>query len=61
MNVRKKWRQSEICIVINDKSHGSIAKHLSLTSCFTTHLSLSLLVEEFLKLVNFWRSYRQNS
>ena len=27
MNV-KKWRQSEICIVINDKSRGSIAKYL---------------------------------
>jgi len=27
MNV-KKWHQSEICIVINDKSQGSIAKHL---------------------------------
>jgi len=24
----EKWRQSEICIVINDKSQGSIAKHL---------------------------------
>jgi len=23
-----KWRQSEICIVMNDKSEGSIAKHL---------------------------------
>jgi len=23
------WRQSEICIVINDKSQGSIAKYLS--------------------------------
>jgi len=23
------WRQSEICIVINDKSQGSIAKHLT--------------------------------
>jgi len=23
-----KWHQSEICIVINDKSQGSIAKHL---------------------------------
>ena len=23
------WRQSEICIVINDKSHDSTAKHLS--------------------------------
>jgi len=27
MKVRK-WRQSEICIVINDKPQGSIAKHL---------------------------------
>jgi len=24
-----KWWQSEICIVINDKSQGSVAKHLS--------------------------------
>jgi len=24
----EKWRQSEICTVINDKSQGSIAKHL---------------------------------
>ena len=24
----EKWRQSEICIVFNDKSQGSIAKHL---------------------------------
>jgi len=23
------WRQSEICIAINDKSQGIIAKHLS--------------------------------
>jgi len=23
------WRQSEICIVINDKSEGSTAKHLN--------------------------------
>ena len=27
MTVRK-WRQSEVCIVINDKSQGSIAKNL---------------------------------
>jgi len=24
----EKWRQCEICIVINDKPQGSIAKHL---------------------------------
>jgi len=29
-------------------------------SYFTTHLSLNLLVKEFLKLVNIWQSYRQN-
>jgi len=56
----KKWRQSEICIVINDKSQSSIAKHLKNAECFTTHLSLNFLVKEFLKLVNIWRSYRQN-
>jgi len=26
----EKWRQSEICIIINDKLQGSIAKHLRL-------------------------------
>ena len=57
---QKKWRQSEICIGINDKSHGSTAKHLRLMNYFTTHLSLNLLVKEFLKLVNIWQSYRQN-
>jgi len=25
----EKWRQSDICIVINDESHGSIAKNLT--------------------------------
>ena len=29
-------------------------------SFFTIHLSLNQLVKEFLKLVNVWRSYRQN-
>jgi len=28
IRMSEKWRQSEICIVINDKSQGSIAKHL---------------------------------
>jgi len=55
----KKWSQSEICIIINDKSLGSIAKHLrndDLLYC----TFITLLVKEFLKLVNTWRSYRQN-
>jgi len=29
-------------------------------SFFTTHSSFNLLVKEFLKLMNIWRSYRQN-
>ena len=58
----EKWRQSKICIVINDKSHGSIARHLRRDELryFTTHLSLSLSMKEFLKLVNIWPSYKQN-
>jgi len=24
----EKWRQSEVCVVINDKSQGCVAKHL---------------------------------
>ena len=28
--------------------------------CFTTNLSYTLLVKEFLKLVNIWRSYGQD-
>ena len=27
---------------------------------YTTHLSLNLVVKEFLKLINIWRSYRQS-
>jgi len=56
----EKWRQSEICIVINDKSQGSIAQHLGCDELFFIHLSFNLLEKEFLKLVNIWRSCRQN-
>ena len=55
----EKWHHSEIRIAINDESQGSIAKNLSM-SYFTTHLSFTLLVKEFLRLVNIWRSYGQN-
>jgi len=33
MNVRK-WHRSELCIVINDKSQGSIAKYLRCNELF---------------------------
>ena len=55
----EKWSQSEICIVINDKSHGSTAEHLR-NDDLLYYTFIILLVKEFLKLVNIWRSYRQN-
>jgi len=58
------WRQSEICIVINDKSQDSTAKHLSRDGLGLLHYkfvtSPNLLVKEFLKSMNIWRRYRQN-
>jgi len=51
----KYWLQSEIIIMINDKSQGSVAKYLSLDD-FITNLSLNFVVKEFLKSVNIWRS-----
>ena len=54
------WEQSEICIVINDKSQDSTAKHLSYDGLLHTNLSIIVPVKEFLKSVNIWRSYRQN-
>jgi len=55
------WQQSEICIVINDKSQDSTAKHLSYDGLyFITNLSIIVPVKELLKSVNIWRSYRQN-
>jgi len=58
MNVRN-WQQSEICIVINDKSQDSTAKHLSYSGLL--HYKFVIVpVKEFLKSVNIWQSYRQN-
>jgi len=54
------WQQSEICIVINDKSQDSTAKHLSYDGLLHYNLSTIVPVKEFLKSVNIWRSYRQN-
>jgi len=58
------WRQSEICIVINDKSritsYGT-AKHLSWDDLFHYKLSFSLLMKKILKSMNVWRSFGQNS
>ena len=48
----EKWHHSQICIAINDESQGSIAKKLL--------LSFTLMVKEFLRLVNIWQSYGQD-
>jgi len=58
MNVRK-WHHSEIRIAINDESQGSIATNLRYDELLY-HLSFTLLVKEFSRLVNIWQSYRQN-
>ena len=34
MRMSVNWRQSEICIVFNDKSRGSLAKRLSWDGLF---------------------------
>jgi len=49
---------SVIGIVINDKSQGNVAKLLSWDG--SLHCKFCLLVKEFLKWANIWRSYRQN-
>jgi len=53
----------DACIVINNKSQGSVATCLRCSGLFsnhfTTNLLLSLLVKQFLKSVNIWWSYRQ--
>jgi len=49
---------SEAASVINEKSPDSVAIHLKcgglFNNCRTSNLLLSLLVKEFLKLVNIW-------
>jgi len=47
-----------ICIVINDKSQGSIAKNLACNELlFCTFFIQSVDERVFFKLVNIWRSY----
>ena len=54
------WQQSEFCIVINDKSKDSTAKHLSYDGLLYYKFVSHCADERFLKSVNIWRSYRQN-
>jgi len=54
------WQQSEICIVINNKSQESTAKHLSYGGLLHYKFVIIVPVKEFLKSVNIWQSYGQN-
>ena len=54
------WQQSEICIVINDKSQDSTAKQISYDGLLHYKFVSHCAVKEFLKSVNIWRSYWQN-
>ena len=56
----RKWHHSEIRIAINDESQGSIAKNLRCDEFLYYTFIITLLVKEFLRLVNIWRSYGQN-
>ena len=54
------WQQSEICIVIYDKSQDSTAKYLSYDKLLHYKFVSHCAGERILKSVNIWRSYRQN-
>jgi len=47
-------------IVINDKSQGSVAKHLSWDGLFHYKFITQFAGEKIAKLANIWRRYRQN-
>ena len=49
-----------IRIAINDKSQGSVAKHLSCDGLLYYTFIIHSAGKRFLRLVNIWRSYRQN-
>ena len=59
MNV-KKWHHSEIRIAINDESQDSIAKNLRRDELLYYTFIIHSAGERILRLVNIWRSYRQN-
>ena len=56
----EKWHHSEIRIAINDESQGSIARNLRCDELRYYTFIIHSAVKEFLRLVNIWRSYRQN-
>jgi len=59
MNVEK-WHHSGIRIAIIDESQGSIAKNLRCDELLYYTFIIHFAGKFFLRLVNIWRSYRQN-
>jgi len=53
-------QQSEICIVINDKSQDRTAKYLSYDGLLHYKFVIHCTGKRILKSVNIWQSYRQN-
>jgi len=56
----QKWHHSEIRIAINDKSQDSIAKNLRRDELLYYTFIIHSAGERIFRLVNIWRSYRQN-
>jgi len=56
----EKWHQWEICIVINDKSQGSTAKHLRYDELLYCTFIIQSAGERILKIDEHLASYWQN-
>jgi len=56
----EKWHQWEICIVINDKSQGSTAKHLRYDELLYCTFIIQSAGERILKIGEHLASYWQN-
>jgi len=56
----EKWHQLEICIVINDKSQGSTAKHLRYDELLYCTFIIQSAGERILKIGEHLASYWQN-
>jgi len=56
----EKWHQWEICIVINDKSQGSTAKHLRYNELLYCTFIIQSVGERILKIGEHLASYWQN-
>jgi len=59
--VKYECQKTEICVVLNDKSQDSTAKHSSSGALLHYKFAIQFAGEKnFFKLVNTWRSYKQN-